>query len=114
LAAQSHVDRSIAAPADFVNTNVIGTYVLLEAALTHWRKLKSMRAQEFRFHHVSTDEVYGTLGDDDCFTEKTRYDPHSPYAATKAAADHLVRAWRSSYGLPTLITNCSNNYGPYQ
>jgi len=114
LAAQSHVDRSIVAPADFVNTNVIGTYVLLEAALTHWRNLRSTRAQEFRFHHVSTDEVYGTLGDDDCFTEKTSYDPHSPYAATKAAADHLVRAWRNSYGLPTLITNCSNNYGPYQ
>jgi dTDP-glucose 4,6-dehydratase len=114
LAAESHIDRSILVPADFVNTNVIGTYVLLEAALTHWRKLRNMRAQAFRFHHVSTDEVYGALADDGYFTEKTRYDPHSPYAATKAASDHLVRAWGHTYGLPTLITNCSNNYGPYQ
>jgi dTDP-glucose 4,6-dehydratase len=114
LAAESHIDRSILVPADFVNTNVIGTYVLLEAALTHWRKLRNRRAQAFRFHHVSTDEVYGALADDGYFTEKTRYDPHSPYAATKAASDHLVRAWGHTYGLPTLITNCSNNYGPYQ
>jgi dTDP-glucose 4,6-dehydratase len=114
LAAESHIDRSILVPADFVNTNVIGTYVLLEAALTHWRKLSNRRAQAFRFHHVSTDEVYGALADDGYFTEKTRYDPHSPYAATKAASDHLVRAWGHTYGLPTLITNCSNNYGPYQ
>jgi dTDP-glucose 4,6-dehydratase len=114
LAAESHIDRSILAPTDFVNTNIIGTYVLLEAALTHWRKLRNMRAQAFRFHHVSTDEVYGALAGDGYFTEKTRYDPHSPYAATKAASDHLVRAWAHTYGLPTLITNCSNNYGPYQ
>jgi dTDP-glucose 4,6-dehydratase len=113
LAAESPVDRSIDGPAEFINTNVVGTYVLLEAALAHWRKLGS-RAQNFRFLHVSTDEVYGALTDDGCFTEETRYDPHSPYSATKAASDHLVKAWGHTYGLPILLINCSNNYGPHQ
>jgi dTDP-glucose 4,6-dehydratase len=113
LAAESHVDRSIDGPADFINTNVVGTYVLLEAALTHWRKLGT-RASRFRFHHISTDEVFGALDNDGQFTEKTRYDPRSPYSATKAASDHLVRAWGHTYGLPVLLTNCSNNYGPHQ
>jgi dTDP-glucose 4,6-dehydratase len=113
LAAESHVDRSIDGPAEFINTNIVGTYVLLEAALAYWRKFES-RAKEFRFHHVSTDEVYGALADEGCFTEETRYDPRSPYSATKAASDHLVRAWGHTYGLPVLITNCSNNYGPHQ
>jgi dTDP-glucose 4,6-dehydratase len=113
LAAESHVDRSIDGPADFINTNVVGTCVLLEAALAHWRKLGS-RAQHFRFLHVSTDEVYGALKDEGCFTEETRYDPRSPYSASKAASDHLVRAWSHTYGLPILLTNCSNNYGPHQ
>ena len=113
LAAESHVDRSIDGPAEFINTNVIGTYVMLEAALAHWRKLEK-RAPGFRFHHVSTDEVYGALTDEGSFTEETRYDPRSPYSATKAASDHLVRAWGHTYGLPILLTNCSNNYGPYQ
>jgi dTDP-glucose 4,6-dehydratase len=113
LAAESHVDRSIDGPAEFIKTNVVGTYVLLEAALAHWRKLGS-RGPGFRFHHVSTDEVYGALGDNGQFTEDTRYDPRSPYSATKAGADHMVRAWGHTYGLPILITNCSNNYGPYQ
>jgi dTDP-glucose 4,6-dehydratase len=113
LAAESHVDRSIDGPADFINTNVVGTYVLLEAALAHWRKLGS-RAQNFRFLHVSTDEVYGALNDEGYFTEESRYDPRSPYSASKAASDHLVRAWSHTYGLPILLTNCSNNYGPHQ
>jgi dTDP-glucose 4,6-dehydratase len=113
LAAESHVDRSIDGPADFITTNVVGTYVLLEAALAHTRKL-GRRAQDFRFLHVSTDEVYGALKDEGCFTEETRYDPRSPYSATKAASDHLVRAWSHTYGLPILLTNCSNNYGPHQ
>ena len=113
LAAESHVDRSIDGPAEFINTNVVGTYVLLEAALAHWRKLGA-RAQSFRFLHVSTDEVYGALTDEGRFTEETRYDPRSPYSATKAASDHLVRAWSHTYGLPILLTNCSNNYGPHQ
>jgi dTDP-glucose 4,6-dehydratase len=113
LAAESHVDRSIDGPAEFINTNVVGTYVLLEAALAHWRKLGS-RADQFRFQHVSTDEVYGTLTAEGRFTEETRYDPRSPYSATKAASDHLVRAWGHTYGLPILLTNCSNNYGPNQ
>ena len=113
LAAESHVDRSIDGPAEFINTNVVGTYVMLEAATAHWRKLGS-RAQRFRFHHVSTDEVFGALGDDGQFTEETRYDPRSPYSATKAASDHLVSAWHHTFGLPTLTTNCSNNYGPHQ
>jgi dTDP-glucose 4,6-dehydratase len=113
LAAESHVDRSIDKPAEFISTNVIGTYVLLETALEHWRRL-GRRAQSFRFLHVSTDEVYGALAEKGCFTEHSRYDPRSPYSATKAAADHLVRAWGHTYGLPFLITNCSNNYGPRQ
>jgi dTDP-glucose 4,6-dehydratase len=113
LAAESHVDRSIDGPAEFINTNVVGTYVLLEAALAHWRRL-STRAQGFRFLHVSTDEVYGALKDEGQFTEETRYDPRSPYSASKAASDHLVRAWSHTYGLPILLTNCSNNYGPHQ
>jgi dTDP-glucose 4,6-dehydratase len=113
LAAESHVDRSIDGPAEFINTNVIGTYVLLEAALAHWRELGA-RAKNFRFLHVSTDEVFGALTDEGYFTEDTRYDPRSPYSASKAASDHLVRAWGHTYGLPTLLTNCSNNYGPHQ
>ena len=112
LAAESHVDRSIDGPADFITTNVEGTYVLLEAALAHWRRLPAKRAARFRFHHVSTDEVFGSLGIVGRFTETTRYQPNSPYSASKAAADHLVRAWRETFGLPTLISNCSNNYGP--
>jgi dTDP-glucose 4,6-dehydratase len=111
LAAESHVDRSIDGPAEFINTNVVGTYVLLEAALAHWRKRGE---RQFRFHHISTDEVFGALNDEGLFTEETRYDPRSPYSASKAASDHLVRAWGHTYGLPILITNCSNNYGPYQ
>jgi dTDP-glucose 4,6-dehydratase len=113
LAAESHVDRSIDRPADFINTNVVGTYVLLEAALAHWRRLGD-RASQFRFLHVSTDEVYGALTDAGHFTEESRYDPRSPYSATKAASDHLVRSWGHTFGLPILITNCSNNYGPHQ
>src|SRR5436190_5895290 len=113
LAAESHVDRSIDGPAEFINTNVVGTYILLEAALSDWRKI-GRRAQNFRFLHVSTDEVYGALKEDGYFTEDTPYDPRSPYSATKAASDHLVRAWGHTYGLPILLTNCSNNYGPHQ
>ena len=113
LAAESHVDRSIDGPAEFINTNVIGTYVLLENAVTHWRR-RLDQGKDFRFLHVSTDEVFGALTDEGRFTEETRYDPRSPYSATKAAADHLVRAWNHTFGLPTLLTNCSNNYGPYQ
>src|SRR5215510_12538244 len=112
-AAESHVDRSIDGPAEFINTNVVGTYILLEAALAHWRTL-GRRAQNFRFLHVSTDEVYGALADVGYFTEESRYDPRSPYSASKAASDHLVRAWSHTYGLPVLLTNCSNNYGPHQ
>jgi len=112
LAAESHVDRSIDGPADFIKTNVEGTCVLLEAALAHWQKLPPKRAALFRFHHVSTDEVFGSLGVNGSFTETTRYQPNSPYSASKAAADHLVRAWRETFGLPTVISNCSNNYGP--
>ena len=113
LAAESHVDRSIDAPADFVTTNVIGTYILLEAALAHWRKIAAA-TRNFRFHHISTDEVYGALTDKGRFTEATRYDPRSPYSATKAASDHLVRAWSHTFGLPVVLSNCSNNYGPHQ
>jgi dTDP-glucose 4,6-dehydratase len=113
LAAESHVDRSIDGPAEFINTNIVGTYILLEVARAHWHKLGS-RAQGFRFLHVSTDEVYGALKDEGRFTEESRYDPRSPYSATKAASDHLVRAWSHTYGLPILLTNCSNNYGPHQ
>src|SRR5688572_30730376 len=115
LAAESHVDRSITGPADFIQTNIVGTYQLLEAARTYWANLPIPRQRAFRFHHVSTDEVYGDLhGTTDRFTERTRYAPSSPYSASKASSDHLVRAWQRTYGLPTLITNCSNNYGPCQ
>ncbi|MGE3142785.1 MAG: dTDP-glucose 4,6-dehydratase [Hyphomonadaceae bacterium] len=114
LAAETHVDRSIDGPSAFIETNIVGAFVLLEAALTHWRGLKGARAAAFRFHHVSTDEVFGSLGAEGAFCETTPYDPRSPYSASKAASDHLVRAWGHTYGLPVLITNCSNNYGPYQ
>jgi dTDP-glucose 4,6-dehydratase len=114
LAAESHVDRSIDGPGAFVQTNVVGTYVMLDAALAYWRDLPADQRGAFRFVHVSTDEVYGSLGPEGRFTESTRYDPNSPYAASKAAADHLARAWHRTYGLPVIVTNCSNNYGPYQ
>ncbi|CAN5806524.1 dTDP-glucose 4,6-dehydratase [soil metagenome] len=114
LAAESHVDRSIDGPAEFIGTNVLGTFTLLEAALTLWRDCQGEDKARFRFLHVSTDEVFGSLGPDGLFTETTPYQPNSPYSASKAASDHLVRAWHHTYGLPTLITNCSNNYGPYQ
>lgn len=114
LAAESHVDRSIDGPAAFIETNVVGTYTLLEAARHYWQALAAEQKRAFRFHHISTDEVYGDLhGTDDLFTETTPYAPSSPYSASKASSDHLVRAWQRTYGLPTLITNCSNNYGPY-
>ena len=113
LAAESHVDRSIDGPGEFIQTNIVGTYNLLQAALGHWRGLKDSRAERFRFHHISTDEVYGSLGEDGLFTEDTPYDPRSPYSASKAASDHLVSAWGHTYRLPIVITNCSNNYGPY-
>ncbi len=114
LAAESHVDRSIDGPGEFVQTNVVGTYTLLQAARSHFEKLEGAARERFRFLHVSTDEVYGSLGDEGYFTESTPYDPHSPYSASKAASDHLARAWADTYGIPVLITNCSNNYGPYQ
>ena len=111
LAAESHVDRSIDAPADFIETNITGTFNLLEAARAHWTR--QGKPDSFRFHHISTDEVFGSLGPTGQFTETTPYDPRSPYSASKAASDHLVSAWGETYGLPVLITNCSNNYGPY-
>ncbi|MFA6121784.1 MAG: dTDP-glucose 4,6-dehydratase [Sideroxydans sp.] len=113
LAAESHVDRSITGPADFIQTNIVGTYTLLEAARAHWNSLQGERKADFRFHHISTDEVYGSLGDDGFFTEDTAYEPNSPYSASKASSDHLVRAWHHTYGMPVVTTNCSNNYGPY-
>ncbi|PKH01861.1 dTDP-glucose 4,6-dehydratase [Psychromonas sp. MB-3u-54] len=114
LAAESHVDRSIDGPAEFIETNIVGTYQLLEATRQYWNQLDETRKSAFRFHHISTDEVYGDLeGPEDLFTETTSYAPSSPYSASKASSDHLVRAWQRTYGLPTLITNCSNNYGPY-
>jgi len=114
LAAESHVDRSIDGPAEFIETNIIGTYTLLEAARNYWSSLPSDKKSTFRFHHISTDEVYGDLErPEDFFTETTAYAPSSPYSASKASSDHLVRAWMRTFGLPTLITNCSNNYGPY-
>lgn len=114
LAAESHVDRSIDGPAAFIETNIVGTYTLLEAARQYWNALEAEKKSAFRFHHISTDEVFGDLhGSDDFFTETTPYAPSSPYSASKAGSDHLVRAWLRTYGLPTLITNCSNNYGPY-
>ena len=115
LAAESHVDRSIESPGTFIHTNVIGTYTLLEESRGYWMNLKGIKKVKFRFHHVPTDEVYGDLdGTKDLFTEETPYAPSSPYSASKASSDHLVRAWKRSFDLPTLITNCSNNYGPYQ
>lgn len=115
LAAESHVDRSIDGPGDFIHTNIVGTFNLLQGALGHWRELEGPAKEAFRFLHVSTDEVFGSLGPDDPpFSANTPYDPHSPYSASKASSDHLVRAWHDTYGLPVLITNCSNNYGPYQ
>ena len=114
LAAESHVDRSIDGPGEFIKTNIVGTYVLLDAAKEYWDGLTGDKKDRFRFHYVSTDEVYGDLGHgDDLFTEETAYDPSSPYSASKASSDHLVRAWGRTYGLPVLLTNCSNNYGPY-
>ena len=114
LAAESHVDRSIDGPAAFIQTNLIGTFILLEAARQYWSALDTAQKQTFRFHHISTDEVYGDLhGTDDLFTEETPYAPSSPYSASKAGSDHLVRAWNRTYGLPVVVTNCSNNYGPY-
>ena len=114
LAAESHVDRSIDDPGNFMTTNVMGTFSLLQAALEYYRSLEGEKKERFRFHHISTDEVYGSLGKEGLFTESTPYRPHSPYSASKASSDHLVRAWHDTYGLPVLITNCSNNYGPYQ
>ena len=114
LAAESHVDRSIDGPAEFIETNIVGTYTLLEATRQYWNKLEQVKKEIFRFHHISTDEVYGDLeGTNDLFTETTSYEPSSPYSASKASSDHLVRAWQRTYGLPTLVTNCSNNYGPF-
>ena len=114
LAAESHVDRSIDGPAAFIQTNIVGTYSLLEAARKYWLSLTLDAKEAFRFHHISTDEVYGDLeGTTDLFTETTPYAPSSPYSASKASSDHLVRAWQRTYGLPTIVTNCSNNYGPY-
>jgi len=114
LAAESHVDRSIDGPGEFIQTNIVGTYSLLEAARKYWKLLSAEQAQKFRFHHISTDEVYGDLhGTDDLFTESTPYSPSSPYSASKAGSDHLVRAWHRTFGLPVVVTNCSNNYGPY-
>lgn len=114
LAAESHVDRSIDGPAAFIETNIIGTYVLLEATRNYWNSLSNEKKAGFRFHHISTDEVYGDLkGTDELFMETTSYEPSSPYSASKASSDHLVRAWLRTYGLPTIVTNCSNNYGPY-
>jgi len=114
LAAESHVDRSIDGPSQFLYTNVVGTYNLLEISLKYWQKLKSAQRESFRFLHVSTDEVFGSLGSQGLFTEDSQYHPNSPYSASKASSDHFVRAWHHTYGLPGLITNCSNNYGPYQ
>lgn len=114
LAAESHVDRSIDGPAEFIKTNIVGTYTLLEAARKYWQKLPEIKKSRFKFHHISTDEVYGDLeGTTDLFAETTPYLPSSPYSASKASSDHLVRAWHRTYGLPVVITNCSNNYGPY-
>jgi dTDP-glucose 4,6-dehydratase len=114
FAAETHVDRSIEGPRAFLETNVVGTFELLTAALAYWRALEGPEREAFRFLHVSTDEVYGSLGPEGKFTEATPYDPHSPYSASKAASDHFVRAFRDTYGLPAVVTNCSNNYGPYQ
>jgi len=114
LAAESHVDRSIDGPGEFIQTNIVGTYTLLEVARDYWNSLQGDKKEAFRFHHVSTDEVYGSLGDEGLFLETTPYDPSSPYSASKASSDHLVRSWHRTFGLPVVLTNCSNNYGPYQ
>jgi len=114
FAAESHVDRSISGPDDFIQTNIVGTYNLLRESLNYFSELPDATKKKFRFHHVSTDEVYGSLGDKNYFIESTAYDPSSPYSASKASSDHLVRAWHRTFGLPILVTNCSNNYGPYQ
>jgi len=114
LAAESHVDRSIDAPSAFIQTNIVGTFTLLEVALTYWRGLDTQAAEDFRFHHISTDEVYGSLDETGYFDESSRYQPNSPYAASKASADHLVRAWHHTFGMPVVLSNCSNNYGPFQ
>ena len=114
LAAESHVDRSIDGPGDFVHTNLVGTFTLLQAALTYWKDLGNTQRNDFRFLHISTDEVFGSLGDTGAFTETTPYQPSSPYSASKAGSDHLARAWQHTYGLPVIVTNCSNNYGPFQ
>jgi dTDP-glucose 4,6-dehydratase len=113
LAAESHVDRSIDGPGAFIQTNLVGTFCMLNGALEYWRGLSQEKQRDFRFHHISTDEVFGALGDDGFFTEETPYDPRSPYSASKAGSDHLVQAWHHTYGLPVVITNCSNNYGPF-
>ncbi|WP_050425695.1 dTDP-glucose 4,6-dehydratase [Bradyrhizobium tropiciagri] len=113
LAAESHVDRSIDGPGEFIQTNIVGTFTILQETLRHWRTLSPEKRDAFRFLHISTDEVFGSLGDEGLFTETTAYAPNSPYSASKASSDHLVRAWRETYDLPTLVTNCSNNYGPY-
>jgi dTDP-glucose 4,6-dehydratase len=113
LAAESHVDRSITGAADFIQTNVVGTFTLIEAARAYWSRLENAQRDRFRFLHVSTDEVYGSLGEEDLFTEDTPYDPSSPYSASKASSDHLAKAWQRTYGLPVIVSNCSNNYGPY-
>ncbi len=113
LAAESHVDRSIDGPAVFIESNIVGTYTLLDASLSYWKALPKGKQDTFRFHHISTDEVFGSLGATGMFTEDTPYDPRSPYSASKASSDHLVRAWSETYGLPVVLTNCSNNYGPY-
>ncbi|NOY83276.1 MAG: dTDP-glucose 4,6-dehydratase [Nitrospirae bacterium] len=114
LAAESHVDRSIDGPGAFIQTNIVGTYTLLQAARAYWETLPSEKKEAFRFHHISTDEVFGSLGEEGLFLETSPYQPNSPYAASKSSSDHLLRAWHHTYGLPILITNCSNNYGPYQ
>lgn len=114
LAAESHVDRSIDGPGIFIETNIVGTFNMLQTARKYWSDLSAGKKEKFRFHHISTDEVYGTLGETGAFTEETAYEPNSPYSATKASADHLVRAWHETFGLPVIISNCSNNYGPYQ
>jgi len=113
LAAESHVDRSIDGPGEFIHTNIVGTFTLLQGALGYWRAMPKPKKDAFRFHHISTDEVFGSLGEEGLFCETTSYDPRSPYSASKAASDHLVRAWYHTYGLPIVVTNCSNNYGPY-
>lgn len=114
LAAESHVDRSIDGPAEFIQSNIVGTYTMLEVARKYWSGLDEKKKGDFHFHHISTDEVYGSLGETGLFTETTSYKPNSPYSASKASSDHLVRAWHETYGLPTVISNCSNNYGPFQ